>query len=129
MPNTTTFPITENQTVYAIPGGNAARYNNNPIEMTISKIARKYFYCTCGTARTFRFDKGTFEYAPTPTDDENSYYTLFESLETVLYHIQVAEMRTAVHSVFSSYFDRDKIPDRAIEVIYNILVQEKIIKE
>lgn len=125
----TLFPITEGQLVYAIPGGNAARYNNNPIEMTVSKIGRKYFYCTCGTARTFRFDKETFRYAPTPTDDENSDYTLFESLEGALYHIAANEMRTAVHSVFSNYFARDKIPDRVIEVIYNILVQEKIIKE
>ena len=129
MPNINPFPITEGQLVYAIPGGNAARYNNNPIEMTVSKIGRKYFYCTCGTARTFRFDKETYGYAPTPTDDENSNYVLFESLEGALYHIEVAEMRTAVHSVFLSCFTRDKIPDRAIEVIYNILVQEKIIKE
>jgi hypothetical protein len=125
----TLFSITEGQLVYAIPGGNAARYKNDPIEMTVSKIGRKYFYCTCGTARTFRFDKETFRYAPTPTDDENSDYTPFESLEGALYHIEANEMRTAVHSVFSSYFARDKIPDRAIEAIYNILVQEKIIKE
>ena len=129
MQNTTTFPMAEGQLVYAIPGGNAARYKNDPIEMTVSKIGRKYFYCTCGTARTFRFDKETFTYAPTPTDDENSNYILFESLEGSLYHIKANEMRNAVHSVFSSYFARDKIPDRAIEVIYNILVQEKIIKE
>lgn len=129
MQNITPFPITEGQLVYAIPGGNAARYKNDPIEMTVSKIGRKYFYCTCGTARTFRFDKETFRYAPTPTDDDNSDYTLFESLEGALYHIEANEMRTAVHSVFSNYFARDKIPDRTIEAIYNILVQEKIIKE
>lgn len=129
MQNTTPFPITEGQLVYAIPGGNAARYKNDPIEMTVSKIGRKYFYCTRGPFRTYRFDKETFEYAPTPTDDENSNYTLFESLEGALYHIEANEMRTAVHSVFSSYLTRDKIPDRVIEVIYNILVQEKIIKE
>ena len=123
------FPITEGQFVYAIPGGNAARYKNTPIEMTVSKIGRKYFYCTCGTARTFRFDKKTFEYAPTPTEDENSNYILFESLEGALYRIEANEMRIAVHSIFSSYFMRDKIPDTVIEAIHGILVQAKIIEE
>lgn len=123
------FPITEGQLVYAIPGGNAARYKNDPIEMTVSKIGRKYFYCNCGTARTFRFDKETYGYAPTPTDDENSNYVLFESLEGALYHIEVAKMRSTVRSVFASYSASDRIPDRVIEVIYNILAEAKIIKE
>lgn len=126
MQNTTPFSIAEGQLVYAIPGGNAARYNNNPIEMTVSKIARKYFYCTCGTARTFRFDMETFKYAPTPTDDENSNYFLFESWKTLQEYLRHKKIRENLLLAFRSYSWDLKISPESLEAIYEIMLKENL---
>lgn len=121
------FSVEPGQTVYALGSGNAARYEKNPIiTMQITKIGRKYFYAE-SYGWSYKFEKDTFRCVA--NDGENSDYILFSSMENLLYHIAVSEMRDVVHSVFADYFTRDKIPDAVIETIYNILVQEKIIKE
>ena len=128
MANTKAIPIKVGTAVFALPGGNYARYGKKIWEGAITRIGRIYFYARFEGRGEEKFSIQDFS---SRCEDCNSSLMLFPSLEACQDYLLYKAQKLAVKEFFSrvSVWDKDEIPSQeSMNAIYEILLKEGLIK-
>jgi hypothetical protein len=124
------FPISEGQTVFLEPCGNAARWHGAkaPLEATITAIKRKYIYVDVPAVHgSLKFLRDTMEYCD--DHETNSSYVMYPSKEEYEAEIDTREKEGVVVGYFRDY-TMNKIRGHGLSrvtlnTIYRLIQEEK----
>lgn len=116
------FPITKGMTVFLQPTGNNLRgWTGEPIQGTITKIGRKYFYVQKENIvwREYRFDLNTFVY---DDSDSNAGYIVYPDEESFNRAQEYRKMLQRIRTYFGCWTNEPSYA--CVKKIFDFLVED-----
>lgn len=109
--------------IFLVPMGNAARYNNIMIETKITKVARKYFYVE-DFSRSFSETKFEIESGNDFCGQYSSNWKAYLTKECIEKKKRKHKLNDSIRNIFKGYGD-SKLSLEQLEKIYLIIKETK----